>query len=106
VLPRVAELDCTVSGPSPYSNGGPGRTNGVAALKLRLGLFSADYRQSGEHGFTSIPDLGNRSLRSSLLYDGLYAPKGADHFEPRERGGDAEQGRHLASVVAFFTGHI
>ena len=27
-------------------------------------------------GFTSIPDLSSRGLRSSLLYDGIYAPIG------------------------------
>jgi hypothetical protein len=101
---RVAELDRSIGGPTPFSNGGPGRTNGVAALKLRLGLLAADRRYPAEHGFTSIPDLGARVLRSSLLYDGLYAPKGGEHFAPRQRAGDAaEQGRRLASIVAFFT---
>jgi hypothetical protein len=96
---RVAELDRALGGPSPYSNGGAGRTNGVAALKLRMGALSPT-----ELGFTSIPDLGERALRSSLLYDGLYAPKGGEHFVARTAGGDAAgHSRRLASVVAFFT---
>ena len=92
---RVAELDRTIGGPSSYSNGGAGRTNGVATLKLRMGTLSPT-----ELGFTSIPDLGDRALRSSLLYDGLYAPKGEKHFAQRTAGADA---RRLAAVVAFFT---
>ncbi len=101
---RVRELDRALGGPSPFSNGGAGRTNGVAALKLQVGLLSPDRLHPAEHGFTSIPDLGSRALRSSLLYDGLYAPKGGAHFEQRAGGaGSAEHSRRLASVVAFFT---
>lgn len=100
---RVTELARDLGGPTPFSNGGPGRTNGVAALKLQLGLLSSHARHP-EVGFTSIPDLGNRPLRSSLLYDGLYSPSGAEHFVSRERGDDpAGQSRRLAAVVAFFT---
>jgi len=35
-------------------------------------------------GFTSIPELSGRALRSSLLYDGVYAPIGAERFAPRD----------------------
>lgn len=98
---RVALLDRDLGGPSPYSNGGPGRTNGVAALKLQLGLLSAG-RRHPEHGFTSIPELGERPLRSSLLYDGFYAPRGEEHFAPRQRD-LADHSRRLGTVVAFFT---
>jgi hypothetical protein len=37
-----------------------------------------------EAGFTSIPDLADRSFRSALLYDGAYAPQG----QPRWRSDD------------------
>jgi hypothetical protein len=100
---RVAELDRAFGGPASFSNGGPGRTNGVAALKLQLGLLPSHGLQP-EYGFTSIPDLGGRPFRSSLLYDGLYSPLGDEHFVLRSRDEDpAAQSRRLAAVVAFFT---
>jgi hypothetical protein len=73
ILPRVrkrmTQLARTLDAPTPFSNGGAGRTNGVAALKLQLGLLDAD-RMHPEAGFTSIPELGSRQLRSSVLWDG------------------------------------
>lgn len=78
-------------------------TNGVAALKYRLGVLSKD-RLAVEYGFTSIPDLADRRLRSSLLYDGLYFPKGWEPFA-RANAADmtSERGDRLSDITAFFT---
>jgi hypothetical protein len=100
---RLAECARGVDAFTPFSNGGPGRTNGVAALKQRLGLLDGS-RVQAEFGFTSIPELGFRELRSSLLYDGLYAPRDADHFAPLGQGGGPPRSpQDLAAVVTFFT---
>jgi mono/diheme cytochrome c family protein len=104
VRSRMAELERTVGAPTPFPNGGPGRTNGVAALKRQLGLLAADRTHPGETGFTSIPELGSRQLRGSLLYDGTFAPRGVN---PRAHRGAADaDSAHLdslAAIVTFFT---
>src|SRR5207244_799831 len=52
-----------------FHNGGPGLTNGVAALKLQLALISKlDYAPL-EMALTSIPDLSDRAFRTSVLWD-------------------------------------
>jgi len=107
VLPRVerrlTELATTLNAPLPFRNGGPGLTNGIAALKLQLGLLRGDVRSS-EVGFTSIPDLGGGALRTSLLYDGAYAVPGRSRFSPMAPG-DLTAGHlaELARIVTFFT---
>ena len=109
LLPRVArridELRAEDLGPSPFSNGGAGRTNGVAALRRMLGLPAGVLTGHAEVGFTSIPDLSNRGLRTSLLYDGIYAPPGAARHDVETRA-DGVTDAHLdslADIVAFFT---
>jgi mono/diheme cytochrome c family protein len=99
---RLAALRRGVDAPAPFSNGGPGRTNGVASLKLQLGVLDAA-RGADETGFTSIPDLSWRPLRSSLLYDGFYASPGAERFAPRGGPADPRHVRELAAIVSFFT---
>jgi len=88
------------AGPLPFVNGSPGVTNGVAALKLQ---GHAPYGRE-EAGFTSIPDLADRSFRSALLYDGAYAPKGQARWRPmaREDLTPAHRDR-LAAITSFFT---
>jgi mono/diheme cytochrome c family protein len=103
VARRLRTLEASGASPLPFHNGAPGLTNGVASLKYQAGILVADARVR-EVGFTSIPDLADRSLRSSLLYDGAYAPPGAPRFAERqaaERERTAPVG--LASIVAFFT---
>jgi mono/diheme cytochrome c family protein len=103
VRKRIAELQGTTNAPTPFGNGGPGRTNGVAALKQQLGLLAVG-RMHPEAGFTSIPELGSRHLRSSLLYDGTFAPRGVDPWA--HRGAADPSPAHmdsLAAIVAFFT---
>lgn len=100
---RLAELARTIGGALPYPNGSPGVTNGVAAMKLQLGLLPRD-RKAPEYGFTSIPELGNRVLRSSLLYDGTYVAHGRERFRPMTH--DDVTPEHidgLARVAALFT---
>lgn len=69
----------------PYSISEPGLTNGVASIKLQLGLLEKDVdAHDEEYAFASIPDLAFRHLRSSFLYDGIYAPAGQPRFHPIE----------------------
>jgi mono/diheme cytochrome c family protein len=96
---RIGELE-RAGGPLPFSNGGPGRTNGVAALKLRLGQIPAGVTLA-DAGFVSIPDLGDRGLRTALLADGAYALPGKARFAER-RTGEADWGA-AARIGAFFT---
>lgn len=96
---RIDELEASGDAPLPFSNGAAGSTNGVAALKFQFHLLSAG---AGASGSTSIPELGDRRLRSSLLYDGVYTSKGAARFAPVASDTASDPGR-LAHIVAFFT---
>lgn len=107
VLPRVRQRMKKIAqgggGPLPFVNGAPGLTNGVAALKMQLNVLPRDAHAS-QRGFTAIPDLGDRGLRTSLLYDGAYAPAGftADRAMTRAEVTPAHLDS-LAVVTAFFT---
>lgn len=86
--------------PLPFVNGSPGLTNGVAALKLQ-GRSPAD---PVEAGFTSIPDLADRSFRSALLYDGAYTPHGQARWRTISRADLTTAHRdRLAAITSFFT---
>lgn len=106
VLPRVRgrlETLAEADRPLPFPNGHPGNTNGVAALKLALGVPMTG-GGARETGTVSIPDLGHRSWRTSLLVDGAYAVPG----EARQRetvGQDVTPARleALAAMTTFFT---
>lgn len=107
VMPRIkkrlAEIAQAYDAPAPFSNGGPGMTNGVASLKLQLGVIPTD-RRSPEYAFTSIPDLGAVLMRSSLLYDGVYAAPGTGRFAPRTAGQTTPlEKQQLAKIITFFT---
>lgn len=106
VLPRVrsrlAELK-TGGRALPFPNGSPGATNGVAALKMVLKV-PMNGGGAREYGVTSIPDLGYRTWRTSLLYDGAYAPAG----ETRQArvtvaGITPAHTRSLATIATFFS---
>ncbi len=87
---RLEEM-ADVDQPLPFSNGLPGATNGVAALKLQL---QTPLLGDGlnDRGFVSIPELALRDRRNRLLADGAYAvPSGKT---------DAES---LAAITSFFT---
>ncbi|HEV2735356.1 MAG TPA: hypothetical protein VGV85_11000 [Longimicrobiaceae bacterium] len=106
ILPRVrrrmAALAEGVDAPTPFPNGGAGLTNGVASLKLQMRL-PAGTTMHPETGFTSIPELGGRGMRSSLLYDGTFAPASGPRFAARSGPATAAHLDSLASIVAFFT---
>lgn len=107
VLPRararMAELVAAGDRPLPFGNGAPGLTNGVAALKFRLGLVPAGHRVA-PGGYVSIPDLADRAFRSALLADGAYAPPGAPRFAPRTAEAAARADpRDLARIGSLFT---
>ena len=100
---RVAQIDAAGGHPLPFSNGGAGRTNGVGALKYQFDLLERDHYDA-TIGTVSIPMLGSRGLRSSLLCDGCYAPPGEARFATRDTAGDRAPHRDaLAAIVAFFT---
>lgn len=106
VLPRVesrlAELSAA-GRPLPFPNGLPGSTNGVAALKQALGVPLAR-GGPGELGFVSVPDLGARDWRRSLLVDGAYAVPGEDAARPMPAAGRTPAHREaLAAITTFFT---
>ncbi|MEL6681923.1 MAG: hypothetical protein AAFQ09_04680 [Pseudomonadota bacterium] len=87
----------------PFLNGVPGSTNGVAALKP---VFGTPFLGDGlaDAGIVSIPDLGHRHWRNSLLADGAYAlprtlrqgPTDATDNTPDKRAA-------LATMTTFFT---
>nr|WP_314525172.1 hypothetical protein [uncultured Brevundimonas sp.] len=86
--------------PLPFVNGSPGLTNGIAALKLQGHVLAG----AEEAGFTSIPDLADRSFRSALLYDGAYAPRGQPRWRTMGREDLTPEHRNrLAAITSFFT---
>ena len=112
LLPRVAkritQLRGVGAGAVPFSNGGAGRTNGVATLKLMLGVpvgRETGHTLHGDVGFTSIPDLSGLGLRTSLLYDGIYAPIGAVRFGEKRDSASMTRAHldSLSDIAAFFT---
>ncbi len=104
VLPEVrARLDgITGDRPMPFPNGLPGATNGLAALKLALGV-PLDGGGAGDAGIVSIPDLSHRHWRTSLLADGAYAVPGPPRQSPVTETTQGDQLRDLAAITTFFT---
>lgn len=105
ILPMVgARLDdITGDRPLPFSNGVPGSTNGVAALKY---VFNVPLLGGGpgDAGIVSIPDLGHRHWRSSLLADGAYAiPQTERQTETTATDNTADKRAALATITTFFT---
>ncbi len=89
--------------PSAFPNGSPGNTNGVAALKLAL---SAPLIEGGpgDKGFVSIPDLGARAWRSTLLVDGAYQKPGSTKGQAiTAQDIDTRHVQALAAITSFFT---
>ncbi|WP_184719978.1 c-type cytochrome [Caulobacter sp.] len=86
--------------PLPFSNGSPGVTNGVAALKLQ----GHTPRDAMEAGFTSVPELADRGFRSALLQDGAYAPPNQERWRAMTRADiTPAHADRLADIVSFFT---
>jgi len=82
-----------------FHNGGPGRSNGVEALKLRLRSGAIDPSAAAT---MSIPELASEPLRSALLSDGLYALRGSTRFAARDVD-VVDDPMRLANIVGFFT---
>lgn len=105
VIPRareeIAALDVAGERRLPFTNGGPGTANGVASTQHLLAFAVAE---PGQVAFTSIPYVGDRHLRSSLLADGLYGVPGAPRFAPRVAADDPDPDHldGLAGIVALF----
>lgn len=99
---RLAALEAAGDRALPFINGAPGLTNGVAALKMKLGTLPDGPAAMGERGFTSIPDLHDRSWRTSLLYDGSYAVPGTPDRSLAATDLTPEHVRGLAHLTAFF----
>jgi mono/diheme cytochrome c family protein len=99
---RIAELG-DIDKPLPFPNGAPGSTNGVAALKFALRAPLAG-NGAGDAGVVSIPDLGSRVWRTSLLADGAYAVPGSARQAPMTASGvDDPHLTSLATIMTFFT---
>ena len=87
----------------PFPSGGPGNTNGVAALKLMMKLpMDGDGKE--EVGITSIPDLADRAMRSSMLYDGAYASQNTNRqYAISSDNIDKKHISKLAIITSFFS---
>jgi len=98
----IAALAKNFDRPLPFPNGVPGSTNGVAALKHQLHVTPRDRFNDGA-GFVSVPVLADRYLRSAVLVDGAYAPKGQERFRPiGQDEAKARDPQQLAAMVSFF----
>jgi mono/diheme cytochrome c family protein len=99
---RLAGLASGLDKPLPFNNGAPGLTNGVGALKSRLGVTPSN-RYDGSAGFVSVPDLGNRAFRSAFLADGAYAPKNTERFRAIALSdAQARDNAPVAALASFF----
>lgn len=99
---RLQALSAAGDRALPFVNGAPGLTNGVAALKLKLGALPQGPAAMAERGFTSIPDLHDRAWRTSLLYDGSYGAPGKPDRVLEAGDLTPAHVRDLAHLTAFF----
>lgn len=101
---RIQKLVKNVGAGLPFFNGGPGYTNGLAAILIQFGILKSDSFHGDVRGFTSIPDLSNRQFRTSLLYDGSYKLPRLPGFAPMfKRDATPEHLFALADIYTFFT---
>ncbi len=100
---RTDELQKTIGAFTPYSNGQAGTTNGVATLKLYLGVIDGEHVDPTQVAFTSVPDLGPLRVRTSILWDGIYAPPGWSHTGPLAAMTPAAQIAAMGGIVSAVT---
>jgi mono/diheme cytochrome c family protein len=100
---RMDELGKTIGALTPYSNGQPGLTNGVATLKLYLGVIDGKHVDPTQVAFTSVPDMGPLRARTSILWDGVYAPQGWQHTGPLPAMTEAAQISGMGGIVSAVT---
>ena len=110
VMPRLKDRldDIAKAGgrPLPFNNGHAGATNGVAAQKLQHGLLVGDPNAyERERGFTSAPHLSDRTFRTMLLWDGVYAaPRRTNREQPMTAADiDQQQVDDIGGIAAYFT---
>jgi cytochrome c5 len=99
---RMRELG-PVDRPLPFTNGLPGSTNGVAALKMALGVPLMEGGPA-DAGIVSVPELADRVLRRAVLVDSAYAVPGAQRGQPTTPADVTP--RHLSAlalITTFFT---
>ena len=107
VLPKVdalvAQQEATIGRLLPFEVSTSGATNGLQALQARFGVIAID-QLTERNAPISVPELGGRMWRSSLLASGAYGVPG----EAPQRAIRAEDItdahlRALAGLTAFFT---
>lgn len=100
---QVQQLERELGRGIPFHGGLPGATNGLDALKNRLGLIPEGTRV--EHSaFNSVPDLGGRLWRRSLLNTGSYVIPGTDAGRATSLADiDRAHTDALGAIVTFFT---
>jgi hypothetical protein len=103
VRARLQQLEAGLGRALPFHGGLPGATNGLDSLKNRLGLIPDGMRV--EHSaFNSVPDLGGRLWRRSLLNTGSYAIPGIDAGRATSAADiDRTHTDALGAIVTFFT---
>jgi len=87
----------------PFNSGTPGATNGFDSLRRRLDLIAPGERVETS-ALNSIPDLGDRIMRTRLLNTGAYGVPGKPDARPLARADVDDAHLHdLAGIVAYFT---
>lgn len=107
VLPKVdalvAKQEATIGRLLSFEVSTMGATNGLQALQVRFGVIASDHIVE-RNAPISVPELGGRIWRSSLLASGAYGVPGQ---EPQRvmRAGDITDAHleALAGLTAFFT---
>lgn len=101
---EVKKIVATRGRVAPYKIGGPGAMNGIGAIKNGLGMLDNSIYHENEVTQVSIPSFANRSLRSSFLVSGNYAPKGTDFFyEISLKDTSDRHDQEMATIMALFT---
>lgn len=100
---RIADIEQTTGQLLPFTGSIPGATNGLDALRNRLGDIPADTVVT-KSTFNSVPDLGGRLYRDRFLNSGAYTIPG--HPDARMMTPELvtpEHRRDLAGIAAYFT---
>ncbi|MEM8786895.1 MAG: hypothetical protein AAGE76_01395 [Pseudomonadota bacterium] len=100
---EVAARDAQLGRLLPFSGGLPGATNGLDALRHRLGLIPPG-RIVSESVYNSVPELGGRVWRTGLLNTNTYAVPGRARLSPMAAAQiDDDHLAGLAGIIAYFT---
>lgn len=107
VLPRVRDLvagqEATIGQLLPFEVSTMGATNGLQALQARFGIIPSDHLVA-VNAPISVPELGGRMWRSSLLASGAYGVPGQEPQRPIRAEDLTDEHLHaLAGLTAFFT---